>query len=150
MLAITRIPRVHGEVLLTVFVSGRRVSPILIRDYPGEIKCGRAGQYRIERYGADMRLPDLCEEIAQCSRQGKTHDACMVRYRDLVSTRVSQKDALVVGRTRPGQASARVNRDLSVDGAKILVMRLREIGRGRRQAEWVNGNGGGFADGRFN
>src|SRR5689334_8038827 len=35
---------------------------------------------------------------------------------------VSQKDALVVWRTRPGQASARVNRDLSVDGAKILVM----------------------------
>jgi len=31
-------------------------------------KCGRAGQYRkqnlIERYGADMRLPDLREEVA--------------------------------------------------------------------------------------
>jgi hypothetical protein len=31
-----------------------------------------------------MRLPDLREEIAQCSRQGKMHDACMVRYVDLV------------------------------------------------------------------
>jgi len=39
-----------------------------LREYPGEIirlscpKCGRAGQYRkeklIDRYGADMRLPD--------------------------------------------------------------------------------------------
>ena len=61
-----------------------------LRDYPSEIvrlsceKCGRAGQYRkqtlIERYGADMRLPDLREEIAQCSRMGQMHDACMVRY----------------------------------------------------------------------
>ena len=35
-------------------------------------KCGRSGQYRkqklITRYGADMRLPDLREEIAQCER----------------------------------------------------------------------------------
>ena len=64
-----------------------------LRDYPSEIvrlsceKCGRAGQYRkqtlIERYGADMRLPDLREEIAQCRRQGQMHDACMVRYIEL-------------------------------------------------------------------
>jgi len=37
-------------------------------------KCGRSGQYRkqklIERYGADIRLPDLREEIAKCDRQG--------------------------------------------------------------------------------
>jgi hypothetical protein len=50
-------------------------------------KCGRAGQYRkqilIERYGTDMRLPDLREEIAQCGRQGKMHDACMVQYVNL-------------------------------------------------------------------
>jgi len=31
-----------------------------------------------ERY-----LPDLREEIAQCERRGKMHDACMVRYVDL-------------------------------------------------------------------
>src|SRR5262249_9589608 len=36
-------------------------------------KCGRSG-----------RLPDLREEIAQCSRHGQTHDACMVRYVDLI------------------------------------------------------------------
>jgi hypothetical protein len=40
-------------------------------------KCGRSGQYRkqklIERYGADIRLPDLREEIAQCKRYGQTH-----------------------------------------------------------------------------
>ena len=63
-------------------------------EYPGDIvrlsceKCGRAGQYRkqtlVERYGADIRLPDLREEIAQCERLGQMHDACMVRYVDLV------------------------------------------------------------------
>ena len=52
-------------------------------DYPGDIvrlsceKCERSGQYRkqklIERYGADMRLPDLREEIAQCERRGKMY-----------------------------------------------------------------------------
>jgi len=65
-----------------------------LRDYPGDIvrlscaKCGRAGRYRkqnlIERYGADIRLPDLREEIAQCERRGLMHDACMVRYVDLI------------------------------------------------------------------
>jgi len=29
-------------------------------------------------------------------------------------------------------------------------MRLRKIGRGRRQTKWVYGNGGSFANGRFN
>ena len=51
-------------------------------------KCGRAGQYRkqnlVERYGAEIRLPDLREEIAQCQRHGLMHDACMVRYVDLI------------------------------------------------------------------
>jgi pyruvate carboxylase len=65
-----------------------------LSDDPGDMvrlwceKCGRSGQYRnqklIERYGADMRLPDLREEIAQCDRMGKMHDACMVCYVDLV------------------------------------------------------------------
>jgi hypothetical protein len=63
-------------------------------DYPGDMvrlsceKCGRSGQYRkqklIERYSANIRLPDLREEIAQCRRHGQMHDACMVRYTDLV------------------------------------------------------------------
>src|SRR5262245_27416124 len=67
---------------------------LTLSEYPGDLvrlsceKCGRAGQYRkqtlIERYGADMRLPDLREEIAQCSRMGQMHDACMVRYAELV------------------------------------------------------------------
>jgi hypothetical protein len=39
----------------------------------------------IERYGADMRLPDLRQEIAQCKRHGQMHDACMVHYVDLVA-----------------------------------------------------------------
>jgi hypothetical protein len=47
-------------------------------------KCGRAGQYRMQsliaRYGADIRLPDLREEIARCGRHSKMHDACTLRY----------------------------------------------------------------------
>jgi len=45
-----------------------------LREYPAETarlsceKCGRAGQYPkknlIARYGADIRLPDLREEIS--------------------------------------------------------------------------------------
>jgi len=41
-------------------------------------------QKLIEHYGADIRLPDLREEIAQCRRHGQMHDACMVRYVDLI------------------------------------------------------------------
>jgi hypothetical protein len=37
-------------------------------------------QNLIARYGADIRLCDLREEIAKCDRHGKMHDACMVRY----------------------------------------------------------------------
>jgi len=48
-------------------------------------KCGRSGQYRkqklIERYGADIRLPDLREELPQCERRGQMHDMCGVHYR---------------------------------------------------------------------
>jgi hypothetical protein len=60
---------------------------LALRDYPAEMvrlacaKCGRSGQYRkqtlIERYGADIRLPDLREEISKCERRGHMHDACM-------------------------------------------------------------------------
>ena len=64
-----------------------------LSEYPAPIvrllceKCGRSGQFRkqnlIERYGADIRLPDLRWEIAQCERRGKMHDACMVHYVEL-------------------------------------------------------------------
>ena len=67
-----------------------------LREYPADLarlsceKCGRAGQYQkrnlVERYGADIRLPDLRWEISRCIRQGKMHDACMVRYVDFVPT----------------------------------------------------------------
>jgi len=68
---------------------------LTLSEYPGDLvrlsceKCGRTGQYRkqksIERYGADMRLPDLREEIAQRERRGQMHDACMLHYIDLVA-----------------------------------------------------------------
>jgi hypothetical protein len=68
-------------------------------EYPAEMvrlfcdKCARSGQYRkqtlIERFGPDIRLPDLREEeeIAQCERHGKMHDACMVHYVERIVTR---------------------------------------------------------------
>lgn len=62
-------------------------------------KCGRSGQYRkqnlIDWFGADIRLPDLRWEISHCDRLGKTHDACMVGYVDLIRGR---KSALIFQR----------------------------------------------------
>ena len=59
------------------------------REYPSDIvrlscaKCGRSGQYRkqnlIEKYGADIPLPDLREQIANCRHRG-LHDGRKVRY----------------------------------------------------------------------
>ena len=59
-----------------------------LHEHSGELvrlrceKCGRAGQYHkqtlIERYGPDIALPDLREEIAQCERARQMHDACGV------------------------------------------------------------------------
>jgi hypothetical protein len=47
-------------------------------------KCGRRGQYRkhtlVERYGTDIRLPDLLVEIAHCPRSGAWHDGCGAHY----------------------------------------------------------------------
>ena len=76
-----------------------------LSEYPGDMvrlsceKCGRSGQYRkqklIERYGANIRLPDLREEIAQCERSRRMYDACMVRYVDLVPKTPYSNAALV-------------------------------------------------------
>jgi len=67
-----------------------------LRDYPADMlrlactKCGRLGQYRkqnlILKYGGDIRLPDLREKIAICSRHGHWHDACRVHYVELRPT----------------------------------------------------------------
>jgi hypothetical protein len=67
-----------------------------LSDYPGDMvrfvceSCGRAGQYRktylVHEYGADIPLPDLRHQIAKCERRGKTHDACAVRYPDLIAS----------------------------------------------------------------
>ena len=50
-------------------------------------KCGRAGQYRratlLDRYGADMAMPELRHELAQCPRRHTMNDPCMVIFRDL-------------------------------------------------------------------
>jgi hypothetical protein len=39
----------------------------------------------IERYGADIRLPDLREELAQCEGARQMHDACHVHYVGLIN-----------------------------------------------------------------
>jgi hypothetical protein len=63
---------------------------LTLAEHPGDVvrltceKCGRNGQYRkqtlIERYGADIGLPDLREKIAQCERARSMHDMCGVHY----------------------------------------------------------------------
>ena len=72
-----------------------------LSEYPGDIvrlsceKCGRAGQYRkqtlIERYGADTRLPDLRDEIANCERARQMHDACAVHCVGLTQERCESR-----------------------------------------------------------
>lgn len=67
---------------------------LTLSEYPGDLvrltceKCRRAGQYRkaklVEPYGPDIRLPDLCEEIAQCERARQMHDACRAHFIGLI------------------------------------------------------------------
>jgi hypothetical protein len=49
-------------------------------------KCDRAGQYHraklIERFGADMAMPDLRHKLAQCPRRRQMNDPCQVVYVD--------------------------------------------------------------------
>jgi hypothetical protein len=53
----------------------------LVRD-----KCGRRGQYRIdrllERYGPDTTRPDLRHELAQCSHRRNMSNPCQVKSID--------------------------------------------------------------------
>ncbi len=43
-------------------------------------------QTLIARFGADVPLPDLRVEIAQCERRGKMHDVCGVHYLGLTGS----------------------------------------------------------------
>ena len=49
-------------------------------------KCGRRGQYRIDRlleqYGADIAMPDLRHELAQCPHRRDMSNPCQVKYVD--------------------------------------------------------------------
>jgi len=72
----------------------------------------------------------------------------MARY--VCLTRRAKKDALVVGGEPDQDKSPGMTVDLLVDGAKILVMCLRQIGRVARQSKWIYGNGRSFANGRLN
>jgi hypothetical protein len=65
-----------------------------LSEYPGDVvrlsctKCNRKGQYRkqslIERFGPNIPLPDLRQEIAQRERRENMSDVCLVRYTDLI------------------------------------------------------------------
>jgi hypothetical protein len=49
-------------------------------------KCGRRGQYRIdrllERYGPDIAMPDLRHELAQRRHRRDMSNPCQVKYVD--------------------------------------------------------------------
>jgi hypothetical protein len=49
-------------------------------------KCGRTGQYRVDRlieqYGPDITMPDLRHELAQCPYRGDMSNPCQVEYVD--------------------------------------------------------------------
>ena len=49
-------------------------------------KCGRRGQYRIDRlleqYGPDIAMPDLRHELAQCPHQRNMSNPRQVKYVD--------------------------------------------------------------------
>jgi hypothetical protein len=49
-------------------------------------KCGRRGQYRIDRlleqYGPDVAMPDLRHELAQCPHRQDMSNPCQVDYVD--------------------------------------------------------------------
>jgi hypothetical protein len=48
----------------------------------------RRGQYRkdrlVDQFGADIKMPDLRHEIAQCPRQNAPGESCGVHYADAV------------------------------------------------------------------
>lgn len=66
-----------------------------LSEFPGDLvrvacqRCDRRGQYRldtlIDKYGADMRLPDLRHVLADCPRHGALGDACGVIFPDLAA-----------------------------------------------------------------
>jgi hypothetical protein len=49
-------------------------------------KCGRRGQYRVDRslaqYGPDIAMPDLRHELTQCPHRGDVSDPCQVEFVD--------------------------------------------------------------------
>ena len=49
-------------------------------------KCGRRGQYRIDRlleqYGPDIAMPDLRHELARCPHRRDMSNPCQVKYVD--------------------------------------------------------------------
>jgi hypothetical protein len=49
-------------------------------------KCGRAGQYQVDKllakYGPDIAMPDLRHELAQCPNRRNMSDPCQVAYVD--------------------------------------------------------------------
>jgi hypothetical protein len=78
--------RSQGRRIATASRISRRNGALVVREMRPRWPIHKK-QNLIERYGADMRLPELREEIARCERHGKMHDVCMVRYVDLIPKR---------------------------------------------------------------
>jgi hypothetical protein len=63
---------------------------LMLAEYPLDVvrlaceACGREGQYNkstlIERFGKNIRLPDLRHAIAHCDRRGKFDGGCGVYF----------------------------------------------------------------------
>jgi hypothetical protein len=68
-------------------------------------KCGHSGQYRnqklIERYGADIRPPDMRQEIAKCRRHGDKRTTPEWFVMDTEIALGNEKPRQLPGRVRP-------------------------------------------------
>ena len=72
-----------------------RNGSLALADYPGDVvyitceRCGRYGRYRldglIERFGADIALPDLLMALATCERRSDFSRPCGARFTDLAA-----------------------------------------------------------------
>src|SRR5215510_2380197 len=103
-----------------------------------------------------------CTPVTSNMRPSASLNVTPIRSRSLNTTvnllfKRSQELNDIGCKTTPRSLGRRATRALStqretstlVNGAVVFVVRFRHIGRGSHQAEWVNGNGGGFADGWF-
>ena len=74
-----------------------RIGSLSLGEFPLDVvrieceRCNRAGSYRlgglVERFGADIALPDLLMALAQCERRRDFSRPCGARFADLAARR---------------------------------------------------------------